>query len=70
MFIPEKLGFLPLIFMDLKYYVPLFVLCMFVTARRRELRTKGNKSGSVRKETDNNSGSGVSVDQLQSAQPR
>ena len=36
---------------------------------RRQWRTKGNKSGSIRNETDNKPGDGVSVDQLQSAQP-
>ena len=41
---------------------------MFGTARRRQWRIKGNKSGSVGKETDNNPVAGVLVDQLQSDQ--
>ena len=41
---------------------------MFGTERMIKWRTKGNKSGSIRKYTDNNLGSGVSVDQLQSDQ--
>ena len=39
---------------------------MFATSSISKCRTKGNKSGSIRKDTDNNPGSGVSVDQLQS----
>ena len=50
-------------------FVPLFVSCVFVTSRKSKFRTKGNKSGSKRKETDNNPGAAVSVDQLQSAHP-
>ena len=41
---------------------------MFGTERRREWITKVDKPGSIRKETDNNPGYGVSVDQLQSYQ--
>ena len=41
---------------------------MFVTTRRRQWTTKGNKSGSIRKETENNPGDVVSVEQIQSAQ--
>ena len=43
MFRLAKLGFLQSIFLDLKEDVPLFVSCMFVTARRRKCITKGNK---------------------------
>ena len=42
---------------------------MFGTSRKRQWRTKGKKSGSINKETDNNPGSRVSVDQLQSSNP-
>ena len=63
----EKLGFLPSISLDLKYYVPLCVSCVFGTTRRRQWITKGNKPGYIIKDTDNNPGNGVSLDQLQSA---
>ena len=42
---------------------------MFGTKRRSQWIKKRNKSKSIRKYTDNNPGYGVSVDQLQSAQP-
>ena len=42
---------------------------IFVTARRRQWITKGNKSYSIRKYNYNNPGAGVSLDQLQSAHP-
>ena len=42
---------------------------MFLISRRRKLITKGNKLGSIIKDTDNKAGYGVSVDQLQSDQP-
>ena len=42
---------------------------MFGTTRRRKCRKKGKKQGSIGKETDNNIGDKVSVDQLQSYQP-
>ena len=41
---------------------------MFEKARRSQRRTKGKKSGTIRKETDKNPGSRVSVDQLESSQ--
>ena len=42
---------------------------MFGKSRRRQWITKENKSVSIRRETENNPGSGVSVDQLHSSQP-
>ena len=42
---------------------------MFVTERRSQRRIKWKKRDSTKKETDNNTGAGVSVDQFQSAQP-
>ena len=42
---------------------------MFVTASRMQWITKVNKSESIRKDTDNNPVSGVSVYQLQSDPP-
>ena len=41
---------------------------MFGTSSRSQWRKKGKKSGSTGKETGNNPGALVSVDQLQSAQ--
>ena len=41
---------------------------MFGSSRRRICITKGNKSSSIRKETDNNPGAAFSVDQLHSDQ--
>ena len=64
----RKLGFLSSIFIYLKGDVPLCSSCMFGTARRRQWRKKGKKLGSMRKETENNPGSEVSVDKLQSDQ--
>ena len=66
MFRLAKLGVLPSIFLDLKDYVPLCESCMFGTSRKNQLITNGNKSGSIRNETDNKPGYGVSVDQIQS----
>ena len=67
MFRLEKLVFLTSKFIYLNYDVPLCASCMFGTSSRRQCITKGNKSGSIKKETDNNPGAVVSVDQLQSA---
>ena len=69
MFREEKLGVLPSRFISLKYFVPLCASFIFGTERRSKWKTKGNKSGSIRKETDNKPGYGISVDQLQSYQP-
>ena len=41
---------------------------MFIISSRSQWITKGTKSGSKSKETDNNPGSGVSLGQLQSDQ--
>ena len=65
MFRLSKLGVLPSRFLYLKGDVPLCTSLIFGTERKREKITKGNKTGSIRKETDNNPGAGVSVDQLQ-----
>ena len=56
---------LPSVSLDLKDDVTFCASCMFVTTSRRQLTTKGNKSGSIRKETENNPGDAVSVEQLQ-----
>ena len=68
MFILENPGVVPSRFLDLKYDVTLCASFMFGTASRRQWRKKGNKSGSIRKETDNNLVYWLSIDQLQSAQ--
>ena len=49
MFRLAKLGFLSLIFLDLKDDVPLFSSCIYGSTRRRQWITKGNKSGSLGK---------------------
>ena len=65
MFRLAKIGFLPSRFLYLKYDVPLFASFMFGTSMGRKWITKGKKSGSIIKETDNHPVSGVSVDGLQ-----
>ena len=67
MFRLAKLGVLLSIFLDLKDDMPLCASYMFGKSRRKKQITKGNKSVSIRKETDNNTGSRVSVDQIQSS---
>ena len=52
----EKLGFIPSIFLYLKADLPLCVSCIFGKARIRKCRTKLDKSGSIRKETDDKPG--------------
>ena len=42
---------------------------MFGKARRRKMRTKEKKDCYIMKETDNNPGAEVSVDQIQSDKP-
>ena len=49
--------------------MPLCTSQMFGTSRRTQHITKVNKSGSISKDTDNNSGTAVTVDQLHSDQP-
>ena len=70
MFRRAKLGFVPSRFLDLKGDVPLCASCMFATSSRIQWKTKCNKLGSIRKQTDNNTEYVVSVDQLQSNQTR
>ena len=69
MFRIEKLGVITSIFIDLKDDMTLCESCMFGTPSRRQRRKKGKKLGSIRKETDCNTGARVSVDQLHSSQP-
>ena len=52
----EKPGIIPSIFIDLKDDVTHRVSCMFGTARRKQWITKGNKSGSIRKDNENKPG--------------
>ena len=61
----EKLEVIPSRFLNLKDDVPLCTSCMFGAEMRRQRRTKGKKSGSIRKEMENNPGDGVSVYKLQ-----
>ena len=69
MFRLAKIGVLPSIFLYLKDCVPFRSSLMFGTECRRQQITKGKKSVCISKDTANKSGSGVSVDQLQSAKP-
>ena len=69
MFRLSKLGFLSSIILDLKDDVLLCSSFMFVTSIKRQWITKVKKLDPIKKETDNNTGDGVSVDQLQSSQP-
>ena len=69
MFRLAKLGFLLSIFLYLKGDVTLCASCIFGKERRRKRIKKGNKSGYIRQETDNNPGARVLVDQLYSNQP-
>ena len=64
-----KFGILPRRFIKLQDKLPLCVACQFGTAHRRPWRTKGKKSGSIRRPNQTEPGDGVSVDQIISAQP-
>ena len=69
MFRLATIGVLPSIFLYFKDDVPLCSSCIFGTSRRGQWITKGNKSWSISKETDNNTLASVSLDQLQSYHP-
>ena len=49
--------------------IPKCASCAFGKAHKRPWRTKGKKSGSIRRDDEVRAGDGVSVDQLVSAQP-
>ena len=66
MFKLAKLGVLPSRFIALKADVNLCASWMFGTARTRQKITKGKKSRSIEKGTENNPGDTVSVYQLKS----
>ena len=66
MFILAKIRIIPSIVLDLKDDMTLCASCVFGTARKIQWITKGKRSGSIRKDTDNKSVYRVSVDQLQS----
>ena len=65
----EKLGVPPKLFLDLKDDVPLCASWIFGTEIRQTWWTKGNKSGSVHKDTDNKTEYSVSVDHIKSDHP-
>ena len=69
MFRLEKRGVIPKLFLDLKYDLTIFASCMFGTASRLKWIIKGNKLGSICKDTENKPQAAVSVGQPQSAQP-
>eukprot|EP00984_Skeletonema_dohrnii_P034934 scaffold34438_cov244-Skeletonema_dohrnii-CCMP3373.AAC.1 len=64
-----RLGFLPKILLECESSVPLCLECQFGQAHRCPWRSKGKKSGTIRKESETKPGDGVSVDQIVSAQP-
>ena len=64
-----KRGFLPKRFLEYPNKVPLCVSCQFGSAHRRPWRTKGKKSGSIRRPEQKEPGDGVSIDQIISSQP-
>ena len=63
------LGILPKRFLECRNKQPLCIACQFGQAHRRPWRTKGKKSGSIRKKEQVAPGDGVSIDQIISAQP-
>ena len=69
LFMLAKAGFLPKKLLECQDKVPLCVACQFGKAHRRPWRTKGKKSGSIRKPEEKEPGDGVSIDQIVSAQP-
>ena len=64
-----SLGILPKRLLECRAKPPLCVACQFGQAHRRPWRTKGKKSGSIRRPEQTKPGDGVSVDQIVSAQP-
>ena len=66
MFRLEKLGVLPILFLDLKYDFPLCVSLIFGTPRRKKWKIKWKKSLSIHKDIGDKMGATVSEDQLHS----
>ena len=62
-------GYLPKRLLKCQDKPPKCIACEFGTAHRRPWRTKGKKSGSIRKDDQVKPGDGTSVDQIVSAQP-
>jgi len=62
-------GHLPKRLTQCRNTLPLCIACQFGKAHRRPWRTKGKKSGSIRKPEHKQPGDGVSMDQIVSAQP-
>ena len=65
----SSLSFLPKQLIECRNQPPLCVACQFGQAHRRPWRTKGQKSGSIRRPEQTKPGDGVSVDQIVSAHP-
>ena len=63
------MGFLRKRLLGCRNNPPLCVACQFGVAHRRPWRTKGKKSGSIRRLEQTNPGDGVLVDQILSVQP-
>ncbi|KAL7549579.1 hypothetical protein ACHAWF_012836, partial [Thalassiosira exigua] len=64
-----KFRFLPKCLLQARDAIPLCVACQFGAAHRRPWRSKGKKSGVIRKDSETVPGDGVSVDQIISSQP-
>ena len=64
-----ELGHLSKRLLDCKKNVPLCVACQFGTAHRRPWRTEGKVSVSIRTSDHKETGDGVSIHQIISAQP-
>ena len=64
-----KLGYLPKRLLECQDRPPLCIACQFGQANGRPWRTKGNKSGSIKREQDKDPGDGTSIDHIVSEQP-
>ena len=68
-FMLSQMGLLPKSLLKCQDNVPLCVACQFGSAHRRPWRVKGKKSGTIRKEKEEQPGDGQSIDKIVSAQP-
>ncbi|KAL7535272.1 hypothetical protein ACHAWF_005115 [Thalassiosira exigua] len=64
-----KFWFLPKCLLKARDTAPLGTSCQFGTVHRHPWCSKGKKSGNIHKETETETGDGVSVDQIISSQP-
>ena len=64
-----SMDFLPKRLLEFRNKPPLFFACQFSAAPCRTWRTKGDKSGSVRRPEQSEPGNGILVDHIVSSQP-